>query len=260
MRGNRGGHYSVRVKPGFRIISVNSNYCARLNPWLLYDPVDPGHQLQWLRDELLSAEEAGDKVHLIGHVPPDHRECTEFWLYNYVRLMERFSDTIKAQFYGHTHRDEFRVVYGINDRENNQPVAFQFICPSITSYSQTNPAYRIYEIDSGTYEVVNYKTYYFNLKESNANQENQRPKWKMEYDANDVFNTTTVTHRTMHQALQQLRTSDEKFQQYFHRFYVQSEAEIAKTWDAGRKEHILRDHLVSNPFTRKPGNLLPSHL
>ena len=248
------------MKPGFRIISVNSNYCARLNPWVLYDPVDPGNQLAWLRDQLLEAEEAGDRVHLIGHVPPDHRECTEFWVYNYVRLMQRFSDTIAAQFYGHTHRDEFRVVYALDDKNGSQPVSFQFVCPSITSYSQTNPAYRVYEIDASTYEAVNYKTYYFNLKESNANQENQRPKWKLEYDASQVFNITSLNHRSMDRVLKQLQGSTHQFEPYFRRFYVQSEAEISKTWDSGRKDHILKDHVVGNPFTRKPGDLLPSHL
>ena len=235
---------------------MNSNYCARLNPWVLYDPVDPGKQLEWLRDELLAAEEAKDRVHLIGHVPPDHRECTEFWIFNYVRLMERFSDTITAQFYGHTHRDEFRVVYALDDR---QPVSFQFVSPSITSYSQTNPAYRVYEIDSVTYQVVNYKTYYFNLKESNANQENQRPKWQLEYDADDLFNATPVTHHSMDRLLKRLQSPTE-FPQYFRRFYVNSDADIAKTWDVARMQHILKDHAVSNPFTRRPGDLMPSHV
>lgn len=240
---------------------MNSNYCSRINPWVLFDPVDPGQQLTWLRDQLLAAEDANDKVHLIGHVPPDHRECTEFWLYNYVRLMERFSDTIKAQFYGHTHRDEFRVVYSMDEKDGNQtPVSFQFISPSVTSYSQTNPAYRIYEIDAHSFHVVTHRTYFFNLTESNGNQENQRPKWRLEYDAGEVYNITAITHQTLDQVLKGLQGSDDRFQEYFRRFYVHSEADIAKMWDSGRKDHILRDHSVSNPFTRKPGSLLPSHL
>ena len=37
-----GGYYKVKVRPGFRVICLNTNYCTRLNPWSLFDPVDPG--------------------------------------------------------------------------------------------------------------------------------------------------------------------------------------------------------------------------
>lgn len=70
-----GGYYTVKIKPGFRVISLNTNYCTRLNPWTLYDPVDPGNQLKWLVKELHSAELANEKVHILGHIPPDNREC-----------------------------------------------------------------------------------------------------------------------------------------------------------------------------------------
>ena len=51
-----GGYYSVQVKPGLRVMALNTNYCTRLNPWTLYDPVDPGQQLKWLVNELYEAE------------------------------------------------------------------------------------------------------------------------------------------------------------------------------------------------------------
>ena len=104
-----GGYYTVKIKPGFRIISLNTNYCTRLNPWTLYDPVDPGNQLKWLVKELHSAELASEKVHILGHIPPDNRECTQAWLNNFLRIIDRFEHVVLAQYYGHTHRDEFRV-------------------------------------------------------------------------------------------------------------------------------------------------------
>lgn len=243
----------VKVRPGFRILSVNSNYCARLNPWTLYDSVDPGNQLKWLTGELLAAESKGDKVHIIGHVPPDHRECTEGWLFNYGRIVERFSETITAQFYGHTHRDEFRVVYSPSDL--NKPVGSQFISPSITSYSQTNPAYRMYETDSDTFRITDYETYFFNLTETN--ERSLLPTWKLEYRARDEYKFDEYTPQTFQSLLKRLENDTEAFAQYYRRYYVQSSTENAKTWDMTRRELILKDHRVQNPYSRGPANLIP---
>lgn len=255
----------IQIKPGFRVLAINSNYCARLNPWTLYDTVDPGRQLTFLRDQLLEAETVGDKVHIIGHVPPDHRECTEAWLYNYMLLMKRFKETIVAQFYGHTHRDEFRVVYDVDDlpsdnMSSKNPVAFQIICPSITSYSQTNPSYRIYEIDSLTYRVQNHFTYFFNLSDDQLrfSSANAQPKWALEYTARQALNINELTPYTMHELLTRLTNNEEEFNEYYRRYYVHSEADVARAWDLVRKERILKDHSVTNPYIRTPSSLIPA--
>lgn len=64
------GCYTVLVKPSFRIVSLNMNYCNQQNWWMLIDPVDPNQELQWLVRVLLDAESNGEKVHIIGHIPP----------------------------------------------------------------------------------------------------------------------------------------------------------------------------------------------
>jgi len=43
----RGAFYSVLVRPGFRIISLNMNYCNNKNWWLLLNSTDPATELQW---------------------------------------------------------------------------------------------------------------------------------------------------------------------------------------------------------------------
>uniref|UniRef100_A0A8D8RQQ1 Sphingomyelin phosphodiesterase n=1 Tax=Cacopsylla melanoneura TaxID=428564 RepID=A0A8D8RQQ1_9HEMI len=59
----RGAFYSVLVRPGFRIISLNMNYCNNKNWWLLLNSTDPVKELQWFIFELQSAEFSGEKVH-----------------------------------------------------------------------------------------------------------------------------------------------------------------------------------------------------
>jgi len=140
-----GGFYSLSIRPGFRVIVLNTNYCARLNFWSLYDPKDPADHSKWLIKELLIAEQVGDGVHIVAHIPPDDRECTQAWIYNFLAVVERFKDTIVAQFYGHTHADEFRVFFSNNNISN--PIGYGFIGPSLTTYRDLNPGYRIYTTD-----------------------------------------------------------------------------------------------------------------
>jgi len=52
------------------------------------------------------------KVHIIGHIPPSH--TLKWFRWNYFRIVDRFYDTIAAQFFGHTHHDEFSLFYHDN--------------------------------------------------------------------------------------------------------------------------------------------------
>ena len=48
--------------------------------WLLLNSTDPAQELQWLIYELQSAELKGEKVHILGHIPPGHSDCLKVWL------------------------------------------------------------------------------------------------------------------------------------------------------------------------------------
>ena len=57
----------------------------------------------------------------------------------------RYESTIAGQFHGHTHKDEYEVFYDLHN--TSRPVAMSYIGGSVTTYSYTNPGYRIYTID-----------------------------------------------------------------------------------------------------------------
>ena len=58
--------------------------------WLLVNSTDPGGQLQWLVEQLLDAEKVGDKVHLIGHIPPGSGDCLQVWSGLYYKIVTRY--------------------------------------------------------------------------------------------------------------------------------------------------------------------------
>lgn len=79
--------------------------------WLYVNSTDPAKELQWLIHELQEAENNNEKVHIIGHIPPGASDCMKVWSDNFYRIVERYESTIAAQFYGHSHADEFEVFY-----------------------------------------------------------------------------------------------------------------------------------------------------
>lgn len=133
-------------------MALNTNYCAKLNFWVsLYKPTDSGSQLKWLVEELEAAERAGQMVHIVGHIPPEPSQCVQAWLHNYLSIVDRYADTIRAQFFGHTHVDELRLLFTTGDAPRARTVAY--LGPSVTTYEKLNPAYRIYTIGNNVSSI-----------------------------------------------------------------------------------------------------------
>ena len=137
----------------------------------MLNSTDPAKELQWFIYELQSAEFNEEKVHVIGHIPPGHADCLKVWSRNYYAIVTRcvevvslskvilplhdrqfhlsfiyrYELTITAQFFGHTHFDEFELFY--DPKDLSRAVSVSYICPSVTSFINLNPGYRIYYVD-----------------------------------------------------------------------------------------------------------------
>lgn len=106
-----GAYYTMLAQPGLRIISVNAQFGDYLNFYLFLEENQQETELQWFADTLAAAEENGEKVIIIGHIPPVEAAPSILvdWASVYVSLVNRFSDIIVGQFFGHTHEDEVRI-------------------------------------------------------------------------------------------------------------------------------------------------------
>jgi sphingomyelin phosphodiesterase len=82
----------------------------------------------------------------VANIALNRRECTQAWVFNFINIVERFKDKIVGQFYGHSHADEFRVIYSNNNF--SKPVGSQFVSPSLGTYTLFNSAYRTYKTDT----------------------------------------------------------------------------------------------------------------
>lgn len=182
------GFYSTKYPHGnLRIISLNTNMYYRFN-LLLYQKVmerDPDGQLAWLVNELNAAEKAGENVYIIGHMPMGSDDALLNGSNYFSQIVQRYSKTIKAMFFGHTHADHFQISYSnyVNRMQSNA-FAVSYICPSLTPTSG-HPAFRIYDVDPETFAVLDATTYIADMDDPSFQQSG--PTWKKYYSAKEAY-------------------------------------------------------------------------
>ncbi|KAK4883571.1 hypothetical protein RN001_006890 [Aquatica leii] len=206
----KGGYYTVLVKPGFRIIAINSNVCFTNNAWLAYDDRDPLNQLQWLADALFEAEKNDEAVHILSHVPPGDDECIKQWAHEYRRIIERFHGIITEQFNGHTHMDELKIFYDPNDDDRVIHVANNG--GSLTTFVSVNPNYKIYYIEEGQNRVLDYDTWTYDLPEANKN--NSKPNWFKLYSFKDAYEMDNLDGDSFHKLLKKMANNPSLLEKY----------------------------------------------
>lgn len=150
--------------------------------------------LQWLHDTLLDAEKNNEKVHLLNHIPNGGSSVYRYWSREFARIIDRFHQTIVAQFCGHTHRNEFHLFY---DRATAQyATSVTFNGGSLTPFSNVNPNYVVYFVDKTSFEVVDQEFYYFNL--ANANLHPYRsPQWNYLYSFKNFWKLDDLSPKSL---------------------------------------------------------------
>ena len=213
----KGAFYSVSAAPGLRVISLNMNYCMNKNLWLLLNSTDPAQQLQWLVYELQLAEFAGEKVHILGHVPPGHVDCVRVWSSNFNKIINRYADTVTAQFYGHTHVDEFQLFYSQSWDQLQLPTNIAYIAPSVTPYHGTNPSYRLYTV-AMTGEVLDHQTFIMDIEEANKFP-GREPDWPLLYSARTEYNMEDLSPASWQVVIHRLQTDKIFFNTFFKNYH-----------------------------------------
>ncbi|TFY80526.1 hypothetical protein EWM64_g3486 [Hericium alpestre] len=157
------GSYAVQV-PGtnLRILSMNTQYWYKQNLWL-YDRdeqvPDANGLFAFMVEQLQIAEDASQRVWIIGHIPSG-----------------------KADF-AHD-PDQFEIAYSDWENRNADTAdSILFIGPALTPTSG-NPAFKLYDVDPDTYEVMDMKVYMTNVSDPNFQT---KPTWELYYSARESY-------------------------------------------------------------------------
>ena len=189
------GIYRAVTKEGLVIISLNSDvwYYFNLYAYIGGNMGDNTGMFKILIDYLLEAEECGQPVWLIQHVNTggsgDYEAlpaASDLW----YAIVDRFNATIRGTFFGHTHADEFSVVYANNAtvQTAENAAAMAWIMPSVTPYQNFNAGFRYYLVDPVTFQIMDSITYFANISDTVHWQETGDVEWQFEYSARQTYN------------------------------------------------------------------------
>ncbi|OBA19489.1 hypothetical protein METBIDRAFT_214799 [Metschnikowia bicuspidata var. bicuspidata NRRL YB-4993] len=178
--------FSTTTSRGLKVISLNSNCYYQKN---LYSYIDVENQPdlfgQWkfLIDELVESERNNQRVWILAHIPAGDYDTLPIQSNIFAKIVERFSPyTIASIFYGHTHRDQFKILHS----EEQVPINMAWISQAITPLGPANPSWRYYEVEDESFNIINAYNYYSPLNETWVNGP-QEPKWEFEYSPRAAY-------------------------------------------------------------------------
>ncbi|KAK3680633.1 Metallo-dependent phosphatase-like protein [Podospora appendiculata] len=159
--------YSVLHPLGVRIITLNTDLYYKNNLYSYLHAADPDFSgmFSFLIKELQKAEDAGQRVWIVGHVlsgwdGSNPMPSGSDMLY---QIIDRYSPHVIANvFWGHTHEDQALIYYSNNGTSQtaDNAIASAWVGPSITPLTNLNAGYRMYEVDTGSFEVFEAYTFY----------------------------------------------------------------------------------------------------
>lgn len=182
--------FSVETKRGLKVIAINSNTYYQKNYyayWNMTEEYDQFGTLKFIVDELLESEAKGQRVWLMAHIPFVDYDTLPIQAEIYKQIVTRFSPTtIAGLFFGHTHQDQFNVLYANDEKTVESAIMNTWIGQSVTPLSNYNPGWKYYEVDSKTFSVMNSYNFYTQLNETFAD-DGAEPVWELEYSARESY-------------------------------------------------------------------------
>lgn len=178
--------FSTTTNRGLKIISLNSNCYYQKN---LYNYInmeveaDLFGQWEFLIKELVESEKIAQRVWIMAHISPGDYDALPIQSNIFAKIVERFSPyTIANIFYGHTHRDQFKVLYN----DNGEALNMAWISQAITPLGPANPSWRYYQVQEESFNIINAYNYYTPLNETWV-RGSAEPQWKYEYSPRDAY-------------------------------------------------------------------------
>jgi len=192
--------YSVRRQDGLRIITLNTDFWYKDNYFAYVNMTNPdiSGMLRFLTDELQAAEDSQERVWIIGHVLTgwDSSDGLTNPTNLFYQIVDRFSPHVIAGiFFGHSHQDMFSIYYANNATAISAATAqtVAWIGPSIVTLGNLNAGFRMYEVDSETFEVLDAHTWYSDVSSfSSLNYEGPGPTWQYEYSTRDAYGSGII--------------------------------------------------------------------
>lgn len=199
-----GGYYSVtmaRPMRDTRLIVLNDVF---LSPKYRTcggkrDEAPGRAEIDWLRHQLKQAQQAGQNVWVMGHIPPGVNAYATIGKLRDVcgsghadlflvqsgldDLLVQHAGEVRLALFGHTHMDEMRL---LQKNSGGRGVAVKLV-PSITPVHGNNPAFTVARVDPKTAVMKDYEVI------SASNRTGVKTQWSREYDYAQAYHQPNYT-------------------------------------------------------------------
>jgi sphingomyelin phosphodiesterase len=171
---NYGYYHMKHLDTNLRIIGTFSMTYDIQNWYLIPNHTDPIGELKFLEETLKLWEHNNEVAYILGHIPPGDIFTLGEWSTRYRALVNRFTNIIRGQFFGHTHYDEFKNVKSFRNDELSAGTVWA--TASFTSYPKKQPGLRIWEVDEETWHLWNYEQHRMYINQTNKAADELRAK------------------------------------------------------------------------------------
>ncbi|KAF2722077.1 hypothetical protein K431DRAFT_284283 [Polychaeton citri CBS 116435] len=187
------GGYSVKNHFGLRMLTFNSDFWYKSNYLNYINTSDPdvSGQFKWLIKELQDAEDQGERVWLFGHVLSgwDGSNPLPNPTNLFYQIIDRYSPHVIANvFFGHTHEDQLMIYYANNATVQSRDTALTpgWIGPSVTPLTNLNSGFRMYEVDTGNFDIYEAHTFYSDVQ-AYSSLSSTGPTFEFEYSTREAY-------------------------------------------------------------------------
>lgn len=200
---SKAGYYTYDLKDGSggKMVMLNTVvFSTSYNNSCETSPAHPAAgELSWLQGILRKNGAKKGKLWIAAHIPPSidvyktingKGTCAEnassMWTDSCNRVFQamviKYASAIGAGFAGHTHMDDFRLLYDTK----GTPVYFMHITPAVSPLFGNNPGFQSLTYNKSTSKLLDSKTYYFSLNTTD-------PAWTFEYDFRKTYGVNNIT-------------------------------------------------------------------
>lgn len=198
------GQYVQTVFPKLDIVSFDTVWYHRNNLFRSIHTSDghhtphQHHRWAWLNHTLAQSAAKGHKVWFIGHMAPGSGGTDAVLNTPLHATLRPYQSIIEGAFFGHSHRDQFRLVNG---------TWAATVAPSLMPVANGFACVRLYEYDNDTYRLVDYTDYCANVTAAEETRTDKAPTFAKRYRFREVYGLPDVSMGSWRRLYQMLRTN-----------------------------------------------------
>ena len=162
-------------------------------------------------------ERTGEVAILYGHIPPGTWNCGEDFSWRFGAIQERFQHVIWLNLFGHTHKEEFEVVWAF---KSNKAVGVNIVSASLTPFTDKNPSFWVITLDKKTLVPLKVETHFLNLTKANALSSSTEPSFEYFHDYISEYGMRDLSPSSFLKLSLSFSSNWNLAQKYMYNFFV----------------------------------------